>query len=243
MKFFTDITTNCSRYCLCNIKKIEDKRLKDKKEVFIDPSVYELRDRNEYSNIEQLHYLAQSKLPEKYAISIDYPSDMNFDSENQFIEKTNANNFRYADNAQYICTIQSKFQNIEDWKNQFELLKPIFYNKQKILAIGNLCRIRYFTKSNHSYDFMNEIVNTIEEHASGIKQLHIYGLSFNGLRKFGKRLDNCVQFSIDSTKWTRAITKELKLKFGASAKKNARDIFFLEYIKQIQEQIDIDVEY
>ncbi|NMC60186.1 MAG: hypothetical protein GYA51_12520 [Candidatus Methanofastidiosa archaeon] len=77
MKFFTDISTQISNFCLLNIKQYNNQKKYRKTLIFIDPSVYELKDSAEYSKIELLHELASGRLLENEYISIDYPCDMN----------------------------------------------------------------------------------------------------------------------------------------------------------------------
>jgi len=219
MLFFTNILAENSKYCLLNIKNYEDPRKKKKRLIFIDPGVYELRDAIEYSEIKLLHDLIRNdKLDYFEWISIDYPCDMNLDQEDLFIEKSIKNNLLYEDKQKYICTIQSKFQDFKDFKKQFEYLKPVFHYKDKIVGIGNLCRIKYPNL------FTDKVFSFLRQNQQGIAHLHFYGLSKQVIEKYlsytrQKKLFeyytpypwNCV-VSVDSTKWTRAVSTELKAK-------------------------------
>src|SRR6056297_1806358 len=99
MLFFTDITTDASKYCMLNIKRYGDPRKRKKKMVFVDPGVYELKKSNEYSEIDRLHKIAQN--PQLFEwISIDYPCDMRPNDPEiaeLFVQKSIENNWRYKD--------------------------------------------------------------------------------------------------------------------------------------------------
>lgn len=138
--FFTDITTNASNYCLLNIKQLKNPKLLNKKEFYIDPSVYELKNNTEYSCINLLHKIANQN---QYYISIDYPCDMNIQYSELFIEKSIQNNLKYKNNSKYICTIQFKFNDFSDFLKQFNYLEENIDFSNKIIGIGNLCRILY----------------------------------------------------------------------------------------------------
>ena len=87
MMFFTNYGTKISRFCLLNIKDYHKPKT-NKKIIFVDPSVYELVENEEYSRIDQLHELAAGNLQKNEYISIDYPCDMNEKYTDVFIEKT-----------------------------------------------------------------------------------------------------------------------------------------------------------
>lgn len=232
--FFTDAQTECSKYCLTNIKYYNRQKLSKKKIIFIDPAVYQLKKSNEYLKIKELHKKVKNLYTNEF-ISIDYPSDMNSELENLFILKTNYNNFKYASNNQYICTIQSKFKNIASFKENFELLKPLFRNK--IVGIGNLCRIIY------PKGYSEKLVKYLIKNKSYLKYLHLYGVSLRFIRKHIKVLTDNFCVSVDSTKWTRACNTSLKKKYGLNCNSNTRNIFFKEYMKTIEEGIGIPVKY
>lgn len=230
-KFFTDITTNASINCLLNIKRYNDKRKLNKSLIFVDPGVYELVKTNEYSEIDKLHHLASGNLNENEYISIDYPCDMNMQYESLFIQKSIDNNIKYADNLQYICTIQFKFQDYNDFEKRFYELEYIWSQPKKILGIGNLCRIKY------PNEFTDKVFRLLLKNQHKFSWIHIYGMTLRLMRKYLPKF-NCM-FSTDSTKWTRAVSNKLKLRTGGRVccRKDTRNEFFLEYNKIIKTEI------
>lgn len=228
MIFFTDITTNASHFCLCNIKRVHDPRLSQKRTVFIDPSVYELKHAVEYSHIEELHEIARTGT--QY-VSIDYPCDMNPLHSDEFIEKSIRNNLQYKDNPFYICTVQSKLHSYDDFKRQFEYLHEQIYFPSKIIGIGNLCRIMRPTAFT---DYVFALLRKYKEY-----QYHFYGLSLALIKRYCGAFPNC---SVDSTKWTFPVSRTLKENYGHYCLKNTRDIFFLEYMSRIRQTIP-DLQY
>jgi len=263
MIFFTDITTNASNYCLLNIKKYNDFRKFKKKQIFVDPGVYELRTAVEYKHITLLHELAAGGLTENEYISIDYPCDMidvpikdidtglekwmknpsknktsNIKNYNNveyikqcdvFIQKSIANNLKYKENSQYICTIQFKFRDFDDFKIQWEYLSSKIEFEKKIIGIGNMCRIM------QPNTFTDKVMTYILNHTSQGQWIHFYGLAKKLIDKYVPLLEQKgLIISVDSTKWTRAVTKELKLANGVCCKKHNRDLFFTEYMKAIK---------
>ena len=230
MRFFTDISTEISRYCLLNVKQYNNPKKEKKSLIYIDPSVYELKDSDEYSKIDLLHELASGKLKENEYISIDYPCDMNIAYTDLFIEKSIKNNLRYKDNEKYICTIQFKFEDFHDFKYQFEYLEEQIDFSRKIIGLGNLCRIMYPNV------FMDEVFDYLRQRPY---QYHFYGLSLRIIKKYIIHFPTC---SVDSTKWTRACNNTLKSQYGLKCKKANRNAFFEEYMKEI-EKSGILVEY
>ena len=225
--FFTKPQAGLSSYCLMNIKDYHKKEKFGKKIIyFIDPSVYDLVENEEYSKIDLLHDLAKGKLQQNEFISIDYPCDMNERYSRLFIEKSIENNLKYKDNMNYICTIQSKFMDFEDFKNQFEFLESKIDFSKKIIGIGNLCRIMYPCK------FTDEVFRFLSEKQKEHDYFyHIYGLSMRLVRKYLPKLLFC---SSDSTKWTRAVTNELKSLYGLNCNSKTMDLYFLEYMKTLR---------
>lgn len=221
--FFTDITTNFSSYCLLNIKQYNNPNKFSKKLIYIDPGVYELKKSQEYSKIDFMHNLIQQNLLQKNEyISIDYPPDMNLKYSSLFIQKSIKNNLKYKNNEQYICTIQSRFQDFKDFKKQFEFLESHINFDKKIIGIGNLCRIF------HPNKFTDNLFSYL---ATKKYKYHFYGLGLNLIKKYLRKLEN---WSIDNTKWTRAVNSELKSKYGLNCTNKTRDLYFLTYIKQIK---------
>lgn len=236
--FFTDITTNISNYCLLNIKSYKNKKKKSKKLIYVDPAVYELTKRPEYSKIDFMHNLMKKNLLlENEYLSIDYPCDMNLEYIDLFIKKSRDNNFKYRSNLKYICTIQFKFKDYKSFVKEAERLREIWEIPNKIIGIGNTCRIM------HPNSFINNLFryirNNMQEH-----KIHFYGLSLRVIKSshFKSLLYSDFKISVDSTKWTRAVNLKLKKKHGVNSGKDNRDIFFLEYMKEIKKS-GIDVEY
>lgn len=198
-----------------------------KKIIFIDPGVYELKESTEYSKIDLLHELASGKLRDNEWVSIDYPPDMNESFSDLFIEKSIKNNIKYRDNPKYICTIQFKFQDFNDFTKQFEYLEEQIDFTKKIIGIGNLCRIMkpdLFTDKVFSY-----LLNKPKY------QYHFYGLSLSNIKTYLYYFVSRGQIvSVDSTKWTKACNSSLKRKYGLNCKKNTRDLYFLEYMNEIR---------
>jgi len=156
MIFFTDITTNISNYCMLNIKKYNDNNKNNKKIIFIDPSVYELKNHAEYSRIDILHKLVKNLKKNEY-ITIDYPCDMNAYYTGLFIEKSYYNNILYSNIDNYICVIQFEFMNYQDFVFQFNRLKKIWENNdKKIIGIGNMCRMLLSAKSHYDSAILNK---------------------------------------------------------------------------------------
>jgi len=234
MIFFTDITTSHSNYCLLHISHYNDSRKFQKKLIFVDPGVYQLKKSNEYIHIQDLHYLTNQLLPNEY-ISIDYPCDMNLQFKKEFLAKSIANNQFYKDNLRYICTIQFNFMNYQSFLENLNHLEQIWHNHPgKILGIGNLCRV---LQPNVFTDYAMALIRN-RLLTRKIYWLHFYGLSLKCMRKYIPYLEKTntnTIISCDSTKWTKAVTTELKQKYGLNCRKKDRDTFFDAYIKEIQE--------
>jgi len=238
MIFFTDINTDISKYCLLNIKSYKNKKKLNKKICYIDPSVMELRNSSEFSNIEFMRDLIEKEqLLENEYISIDYPCDMNKDLTKLFIRKSRENNFRYASNLKYICTIQFQFNNFKSFKNQTEKLRSVWELPGKIIGIGNMCRIMTPTS------FTNNVFRYIRNNMKG-HQIHFYGLALRVIKSshFKSLLNFGFNISVDSTKWTRAVTREFKKDHGVACRKDTRNLYFLEYMKELR-KAGIKVEY
>lgn len=248
MLFFTNILAENSKFCLLNIKNYSDERKARKKFVFVDPGVNELKKGPDYPQISLLHDLIKNdKLEWNEWLSIDYPCDMNLLFQEEFIEKSIKNNQLYREKEKYICTIQSKFQDFIDFKIQFEYLKPIFYYKEKIVGIGNLCRIK------EPNAFTDKVFSFLRRNQQGITWLHFYGLSKKCIEKYlsyttQKRLFEpyspwpwyCI-ISVDSTKWTRAVDIKLKKQnHGRVCCNNQNRGLFLDYYcEKLEEKTDL----
>jgi len=236
MKFFTDKTVK-NDYLL--IKITDYLKLKNKnydfsqwKEVFIDPNVYELKKTKEYSwindiNIQNFLY----SLPNNHYFSVDYPSDMNLQYQNLFIKKSWNNAIKYHNYSQYIITVQYKIKNFWNFVEWFDKYNNLSI-KSGILALGNLCRIKYFT------EFLENILDYTFSNCN-YSRIHIYGLCLKAIPfsvKLAKRYN--IELSIDSTKWTKACTINLKNKYKSiSCNKINRQDFFNEYLQLIKNRI------
>ncbi len=244
MKFYTDITTNASNLCLLHINKWK-KYLKiqnTKKEILLDPGVYELKKSNEYSHVKMLHKLADYRvMPEWFHMSIDYPQDMNPKYGKEFIQKTNTNNYDYFENPHYLTTLQfnvtmKNFRAVEGDFNSFKLAWDI--NKSlmfgKWLGVGGLCR--FYAHTSKAKLFLTKIAKWIVKHKDvGFTNVHFYGLGLESIRIIAPILDKAgIEWSTDSTKWTRACTNQFKLNNGVCCRKHNRDQYFLEYMKLLK---------
>lgn len=233
MIFFTDITTNSSNYCLLNVKRYDDPKKHAKKLIFIDPSVYELKTQTEYSNIEKLHQLVSNHQENEY-ISIDYPCDMNITHSDLFIQKSIQNNWTYKENLHYICTIQYDWMVFEDFKRRMLELEPIWAHMKKIVGLGNMCRIMNPCK------YLDDCFNWVCARAEQFYWIHIYGMSLACIRKYVPLLEyKGLKVSVDSTKWTRACTNQLKSQYGLNSSKQTRDLYFQSYIAAISRKIKV----
>ena len=234
MIFFTDITTKASNYCMLNINRYTSKLKAKKKLIFVDPGVYELVKGNEYSHKADLHILAAGTLQTNEYISIDYPCDMNEQYTDEFIRKSVFNNCYYKDNPKYICTIQYKFHDFNDFRTRFNELKHIFLDQDKILGIGNLCRIM------HPDTFTDNVFKYILRFRKSLQWVHFYGLAHTLIMKYIPMMEGWgMKTSVDSTKWTRACHTKLKRQYGLNCSSQTRDEFFLEQIKKMQKKINV----
>ena len=230
MKFFTDKTVK-NDYLLIKIKdylKMED--FSPWKEVFIDPGVYELKKSDLYSwegEINITDFL--NSLPDNHYFSFDYPCDMNKQYTNLFIEKSWHNAQLYHLFPQYIVTVQFAYNNYQSFVEWFDKYNNMDI-KSGILAIGNVCRFNY----------LNEFVKHCLDYAfSRCKhnKMHIYGLSFRIIKyAYGLSKKYNIEFSIDNTKWTRAINNKLRSKYKVACTTSNRQEFFDEYLKTIKER-------
>lgn len=265
--YFTDIQTHASNYCLLNIKKYDDPRKQTKKLIFVDPGVMELRKHDEFKHIEKLHWLADGHLQSNEYLSIDYPCDMisldlpreEYDNKcHQFREKSIVNNWKYAENPQYICTIQSYWMVQQDFEYRMKELEPIYAGKKKIVGLGNLCRLlidrKKMKKTSAEYKYFKKVIEYIIRNRQKFYWIHIYGMSQYAIKQFVPLLQIYapnIQLSVDATKFTRCPNKKMHSKYvkpksqsqlfptkykqtGISCTKANRDEFFLENIKEIQ---------
>lgn len=231
-KFFTDRSVQ-NDYLLIKVKDyLKMRSFARWKIIFIDPGVYELRGSIEYAFIPKMEVNKFIKnLPQNHYFSLDYPSDMNLDYQDLFMKKSWLNAQKYSKYESYIVTVQSKFQNLQSYKGWFKRYNALDI-KSGILAIGNLCRIPRLSK------LLKETIRYSFENCDH-KWIHIYGLCLQGIVYALKQAEIYdINFSVDSTKWTRACTQELKDKFGrVHAHYLIRQQFFDEYLKLIQKKL------
>lgn len=196
MKFFTDKTV-VNDYLLIKIKdylKMTD--FSKKKEVFIDPGVYELKKRDRFSwegTIDIDQFL--DSLPDNHYFSWDYPCDMNEKYTILFLTKTWNRAVKYHTQPQYIVTVQYRHNNYWSFVKWFDLYNALPI-QSGIIGLGNMCRFRTLTEYiKHALDHAFSRCNH--------PRIHIYGLCLKAIPyayKLSKKYD--VELSIDSTKWT-----------------------------------------
>jgi len=229
MKFFTDKTVK-NDFLLIKITDYlkNNTNLSQYKEIFIDPCVYQLKKYDEYAwnlNFDVVKFL--DSLPENCYFSLDYPCDMNKKFQNEFLRKSWENAIRYCYHPNYIITVQFQFNDFWWFKQWFDKYNDL-YIKSSILALGNICRIlklNKFMKDTLTYAFKN----------CRHSRIHIYGLTARAFT-FAYNLSNeyNIKLSIDSLKWTRPCSTQLRLKYNKrSCNKNNRQEYFNEYIKMI----------
>lgn len=230
MKFFTDKTV-VNDYLM--VKYIDYLKMEDFskwKEVFIDPGVWELTKTIEYSWVYNMkgHYKIiewfLDNLPDNHYFSWDYPCDMNLAYQDLFLEKSWYNAKYFHDHAQYIITVQSKFNNYWNFMEWFDKYNSLEI-KSGILALGNMCRFRslnQYLKHALSYAF----------YKCKHPRIHIYGLCMKAIpyaNELSKKTG--IVFSFDSTKWTRCFhTSGLP-----SCNSSNRQQYFDEYKAKVME--------
>lgn len=205
-------------------------RLEKYKEIFIDPQVYQLKKQSFYDwektvNIKDF----LDSLPNNHYFSADYPSDMNLQYSELFLRKSWENTLKYHNHKNYICTVQYKFNNYLSFLEWFDKFNSIEI-KSGIMGLGNICRFRTlneYLKHSLDYAFLK----------CRVKRVHIYGLCIRGIPyayKLAKRFK--IELSVDSTKWTRGITRELTSQYGVSCKTKHRQLYFDTYIQEIKKR-------
>jgi hypothetical protein len=196
MKFFTDSSVRYLKwpYEITDIQKYLKMKVPNYiKELLIDPGISDLLNSNEYSwvgNINISEFL--SKLPKNHYFSFDYPSIINKNCENLFLEKSWKNAKNYCYHPQYIVTVQGKFNNYYnyiEWFHKYNSLEPDF------MGVGNILKHRTwnsFLKHTIPYILKNSYANRI----------HFYGLCKDAIPKIyklGKKYNK--QISLDQQKW------------------------------------------
>ena len=75
------------------------------------------------------------------------------------------------------------------------------------------------------------------------RRVHFYGLALRLIKAYVPGLERAgLDISVDSTKWTRAATTELKRAHGLNAHTATRDLFFRTYMDEIK-KAGIHVQY
>ena len=229
MKFFTDNTV-INDYLLIKIKDyLKLKDFSKRKEIFIDPGVYELKKDYKFSWEGKINIKTfLNSLPNNHYFSFDYPCNMNLQYQDLFLGKTWINAEKYHNHPQYIVTAQYQFKNYLSfvaWFNDYNDLEI----KSGILGLGNMRRFR--TLNNYLKHALDYAFSRCRH-----KRIHIYGLCLKAIPyavNLSKKYN--IELSTDSTKWTRACVKELKDKYNGRVccTTQNRQEFFDEYKKKI----------
>jgi len=227
--YMTHVFEELSRYCVLNIKAYSEDS-SSKKVIFIDPGINDLAKGDEYENIDLLHRLANSNLPPNVWISIDYPVDLDVSKTTLFLQKSIKNNFRYADNEQYICCIQiEKQDDFEAFKYRFDELSEIFLNKRKIVGLGCF----HSLQPNAMQDKM---IQYLCSKGNKIFWIHFYGIGLALVKKYFPLLQSKgIRVSFDSTKYRFAVNDWVKKNYGLIANNTTAPIFFYSYVKELLE--------
>lgn len=234
IKFFTDKTV-INDYLLVKIKDyfgMKDFSRWD--EILIDPHVYELT-KSEFFSWEKETYKQTlefiigflDSLPEDHYFSWDYPGDMTLQYQDLFITRTWENACHLCYHPNYIVTAQYKFNdywNFKEWFNKYNDLNI----ESGIMGLGNMCRFRTLNQ------YLKHTLDYAFSHCR-YKRIHIYGLCLKAIPhavKLAKRFN--IELSVDSTNWTRCVTKEMKEIYKVGCRKGERQIFFDEYMKKLE---------
>lgn len=228
MLFMTEVQASFSNYCVLNVNQFNNETKFNKRLVFIDPCVEDLAKYGFYRYEQFLVWLIEAEmLGSNEFISIDYPLDYMAKHDeskmNWCIEESVRNNFKYADNPQYICCIQSKLKNAKDFKKQFDTLSPIFTEHEKIVGIGAAA-----SHSKYPNEYTDYVFQLLVDNADKLHWLHFYGMGMKLIEKYVPRLLQVgIRVSIDSTKWHMSImpsgeSKTHFLKYMKTIQKNAR---------------------
>jgi len=227
LKFFTDRTVK-NEFLLIKITNYF--KLKDYskwKEIFIDPGIFELTKDYKFSwegkiNIKEF----LDSLPDNHYFSLDYPGDMNLNYLDLFIYNSLNNAKMFCYHSQYIVTVQYKFNhywNFTKWFNKYNKLEIA----SRIMGLGNLCRFRSLNQ------YLKHTLDYAFSHCKH-PRIHIYGLCLKAIPyavKLAKRFN--IELSVDSTKWTRPCTVELKKLCGLWFKHEYRQNCFDAYLDEI----------
>jgi hypothetical protein len=219
-----------------HVSKYKSPKKQNKIESLVDPGVWELSKKDEYSKIDLLHELASGSLLPNEWISIDYPPSMNVKLADSFIKRSVENNFKYQDNERYICTVQYYPRIAKQFLKRLDELMPILENTKKMLGIGGIRDI--MTPNMHTNLLFHYIIENLEP-----RRIHLYGPAETLIEKYVPMLERKHWLvSVDSTKWTRACTVKLKKLHGLQARKNTK-LFFETYMRKLSNRMGVDVEY
>jgi hypothetical protein len=248
MRFFTDHTVKhnlllmqINRYLR---KREEDPSFFDKyNEVLIDPGVYELGDRKEYSwrdDVDVGEFL--DSLPDNHYFALDYPCDMNHERTQLFLNKTWETAQEYCDHPQFIVSVQSAFKSFISFVYWFQKYNSLNC-KSRFMAVGNLGRLQ--CTSRVEKNLAKSIILHALKHANA-QRLHFYGLTIRVFPFLVMNEDKYkINCSVDSTNWTQAVNKKCKSKLHESmdapvvgsglrsCNKETRQLFFDEYLRRI----------
>ncbi len=242
MEFYTNPQTEISQLALCRIKFLPKYRHM-KTKIMIDPGVYQLTTQVEYNDINALHEMV-GKLHPNECISLDYPCDMNLEHTELFIEKSIRNNLKYAENIQYLCTIQSPFMDIVEFKREVDYLLDTIIKRipQKPVGVGTFCRLM-LRPNKKDERFCREAISYLWTHVPRGRRIHFYGVSKRFIEMFLPMWDTHYHVSVDSTKWTKRVHKNPPLHQSICCRKDTRNIIFAEYIRILQQKFPNPIEY
>lgn len=257
MDYYTDDSVN-HPYILVNFKKyLNNKKQninwdyievisKKYNNCILDAGVWELKKQDHYSwekwlDIQDL----LDSLPENCLFAGDYPCDMNIKFTNLFLKKSWNNAKKYCGHKNYLTTVQSKFKDFDSFVFWFKRYNNLSI-ENGVMGIGNLCRIRKYIS------FLQKTINYAFKNYNH-KQLHFFGLCLQGITgirkykgeyfypqcKISPSLEQYeqkfnIKSSVDGTNWTRAVNLLLKLCYGASCRKETRQLFFDMYMEEIK---------
>jgi hypothetical protein len=237
MRFFTDKTVDNPWLLIKLVDYLKFNLQRDYKEVFIDPGVYDLTKGDRFKWEKALegdtrHFITEflKGLPDNHYFSFDYPSDMNEAFKNEFITRTFENAKWYGGDKHYIVTMQFRHKDAYSFREWFERFNELPI-ESGIFGLGNYCRhfhINDFVKHTLPYFFKN----------CRHPRVHIYGLALRLIPyadKLAQKYD--IQLSVDSTKWTRCVSQELKDRVGKlNCSTDTRQEFFDEYMRVLDKR-------
>lgn len=204
--------------------------------LMIDPGVTRLQKTNEYTDVDALHNKVSILAPNEF-MSIDYPSALNPSMAYEFIRRSNDNNFKYANNPNYICAVQYHRANIRSFKENLDKLRPIWEdNPKKMMAIGNILRIIQPNK------FTDDLFDIIWHERHHIHYIHFYGLAKELIYKYIPRLCDHFQVAFDSTKWIQPLKYpcNFKKEYDSMSKEDYIRFCFHMYFDEIAKFVQVE---